>query len=366
MTTSPDWKKSLFNHEQYDTLLNICHGRCVKCGTRDFLLFERIDEGETPGNSADEKFSFWFGGLNAKKTAAVCLNCSLEARVQFWDRRLSRAIFGDRVNSKCFLKPRQYYYGLLTSRITFPGRVKSGYYENTHRRDVERAYRLKDTIITHLGGVCTVCSQDNHLHIDTVRPQLLAHCKSTESSGVEKSVRYWMHQLCHDNLQVLCEKHHREKSSNEMRAFGSLRRLFSGRSLITWRSGAHNITRALGHVLTGGEPTPARELARDIPFNCSVQSCGHLSEITVLFADHLQKMLVFACNECADNYRGTMEPVCALLEERNWIAKLRWQTKFARPCGQSQPASSVLPVRKQCSSQAAPAAQSAGETRAAG
>jgi hypothetical protein len=89
----------------------------VICGTTDWLLFERLDQTQTLIVDAAEQFRFWFGGLQKKQTVAVCINCSIAARMPSWDARIAHRVNNPPpINTVTSFTTYQYYRRLISEQ----------------------------------------------------------------------------------------------------------------------------------------------------------------------------------------------------------------------------------------------------------
>jgi hypothetical protein len=246
-------------------------------------------------DDVNEMFRFWFAGLEKRQTVCVCLDCSLESRTGFWDRRLSER-FAARADINTVIHPSLYpYYRLLKNRITPPTRrFIGGLREKGLVEGRGRNYH-KYVIQQSLGGKCTACSQAINLRFDCIRSQLVRH-----TSGVDchKSARFWYHQLLHGNAQLLCPDCYRRKKADQTRALGHFRRLLFGYKLIAWADTNAAARAALSLRMENRKPFHIERLKPLEPILCSVHSCGHVKPFHRLAAEEAESRLWFICEDC--------------------------------------------------------------------
>jgi hypothetical protein len=309
--SSRGWNESIFNHDRYDELRRICHSRCVICGGADWLLFERLDTIPQEMIDADSMFKFWFGGLSARKTVAVCLDCSLQARIGWWDRRLSDRFAVREPISNIIQHQIPYYYGLCKSLITPPARATSDEKRKKPLSGGGRRTLHKEHLRKLLGGKCSLCPQDTNIHLDCIKPQYVRH---TSVDNWTHTVSFYLWQLSQKNLRLICTDCDRARTSFQNRASGHYRRLLFGRKLIAWFENNKSAATCLEQRMSGVKPARVVREERSQLINGSVHSCGHIKLFHWLLVDDNEHKLWFCCEGCWRTAPDHFRKIALLME----------------------------------------------------
>jgi hypothetical protein len=309
---NPKQSKPLYLNAHYLTLRRICHNRCVICGGSDWLLFERIDSVPTSLVDPEHLFSFWFGGLSAKRTAAVCMDCQIQARLPFWDRRITARQFDPFVNTSVSDIKEHYYYGWGKSPITHSKPCISTINRTSAEYKKLWISHRKGEMTRLLGGKCTRCPQVIDLDFHTRVRQFINH---TADQTNLKWIYYDL-QMAAGNLLLLCKEHHAARSSHEKRITGQLHRIFQGIDIVAWLGTNRTAEKALADRLA---KRPASDVVVKPHYeiiSTSVESCGHRFQFTWLLADERRKWLVFCCEACLKRFPSAKKVGLVLSRDR--------------------------------------------------